>query len=129
MIFSYGPLHTNAEELDNQQEHIYNSSVRIQDIAWKITWKRWTLETNSEGDSGKSTLAIWFENDDIYIYIYICIYIYIYMRLCVCVVIGNRLADTRSKPELSCLRCTLDKIWINLFFQKSLIHCIVGCVL
>ena len=58
--------------LDDQLELIYNSSALVLDVAWKICWQRWTIETNGEKRSGKSELlARQDDNDDIYIYIYI----------------------------------------------------------
>ena len=42
---------------DDQLEPIYNSSVEIQDIAWKISRERWTIETGGEGGSRRSELA------------------------------------------------------------------------
>ena len=27
---------------------IYNSSVPIQDVAWKTSWERWTIKTGGE---------------------------------------------------------------------------------
>ena len=34
--FSNGPLHTDEQVLDDQLELIYNSSVRTQNVVWKI---------------------------------------------------------------------------------------------
>ena len=49
--FSIEPLHTDEHVVDNQHEHIYNSSVRTQDVVWRTCWKRWTTETNGERES------------------------------------------------------------------------------
>ena len=43
--------------LGDQLEPIYNSSVLIQDVAWKTCQKWWTIETNDGRGSGKSMLA------------------------------------------------------------------------
>ena len=43
---------------------IYNSSVPIQDVAWKISRGRWTIKTSGERGSGKSVLAAWHDDDD-----------------------------------------------------------------
>ena len=69
-MYSCGALHTDEQELGNQLEPIYNSSVLIQDVAWKTDRDRWTIETSGERESGKSMLAARHDNDDIYIYIY-----------------------------------------------------------
>ena len=81
-MYSHGPLHT-----DDQQEHIYNSSVLIQNVVWKICRERWTIETSRERDSGKSVLAVRHDDDnDIYVYQQLlffnaisCLYIHIYI--------------------------------------------------
>ena len=52
------------KRLDDQLEPIYNSTVRIQDVVWKTTRERWTIETDDEGGSGKSVLAAWHDDDD-----------------------------------------------------------------
>ena len=43
---------------DNQQEHIYYSSLLIQDEALKTYRERWTIETGGERRSGRSVLAV-----------------------------------------------------------------------
>ena len=63
-------LWTLSHKLDGQLEHIYSSSVPIQDVACR---ERWTIETGGERGSGRSVLAAW-HHDDTYIYIYIYIY-------------------------------------------------------
>ena len=60
--------------LDDQLEPIYNSFVPIQDVAWKTSRERWTIETGGEGRSGKSALAAR-HDDNTYVYIYMYIYI------------------------------------------------------
>ena len=63
-MFSYGLLHADVQELDDQLEPIYNSSVWTQDVAWKTCRKRWTTETNGERESGKSVLKALHDDDD-----------------------------------------------------------------
>ena len=55
------PLHTDAQVLDDQLEHIYNRSVRTQDVVWKTSWGRWRIKTDgkSERESERER-----ENDD-----------------------------------------------------------------
>ena len=36
VTFSYGPLHMDVPELADKKELTYNTSVRTQDIVWKI---------------------------------------------------------------------------------------------
>ena len=45
---SCGPLHTDEQVLNDQLEHIYSSSVLMQDVAWKTSRGRWTIETGDE---------------------------------------------------------------------------------
>ena len=45
------------QKQDNQLEPIYNSSVLIQDVAWKTSWEQWMIETGGERGSGGSVLA------------------------------------------------------------------------
>ena len=98
-MYSCGPLHIDELVLGDQRELIYNNSLLIQDvviylafcsdavqdrmngapnetlmqdIAWKICWERWTIETSGERGSGKSVLAARYD-DDIYIIIIIII--------------------------------------------------------
>ena len=52
------------QRLDDQPEPINNSSVPIQDVAWKTCRERWTIETGGEKGSGKSVLAAWHDDDD-----------------------------------------------------------------
>ena len=42
---------------DDQLEPTFNSSVPIQDVAWKTSRKRWTIEKGGEIGSGRSVLA------------------------------------------------------------------------
>ena len=35
----------------------YNSTVTIQDVAWRRCWEQWTIKTGGERGSGKSMLA------------------------------------------------------------------------
>ena len=51
------------QELDDQQEPIYNSSVRTLDLALKTSQQRWMIETNGERGPGKSILAARHEDD------------------------------------------------------------------
>ena len=63
-MYSCGPPHINEQRLDDQLESIYNCSVPIQDVAWKICLERWTIETSGERDSGKSVPATQHDDDD-----------------------------------------------------------------
>ncbi len=49
---------------EDQLELIYNSSVPIQDVAWKTSRERWTIETGGERGSGRSMLAARHDDDD-----------------------------------------------------------------
>ena len=55
-MYSCAPHHADEQGLGDQQEPIYNSSVLIQDVAWK---------TSSERRLGKSMLVV-HHDDDIY---------------------------------------------------------------
>ena len=57
----------NEQILDDQLEPIYNSSVPIQDIAWKSSREQWTSETGGRRGSGRSVLAVQHDNDRIII--------------------------------------------------------------
>ena len=50
--------------LDAQLEHIYNLSVRTQDVVLRTCRKRWAIERNGERESEKSVQAALHENDD-----------------------------------------------------------------
>ena len=63
-MYICGPLHTNEKVLDNQLEHIYNSSVRIQDVAWKTCREQLTKGTGGERGPGKSVLVARHDDDD-----------------------------------------------------------------
>ena len=58
-MYSSGTLN-----LDDQLEPIFNNSVLIQDEAWKTYRERWTIETSSERESGKSVLMVTHHDDD-----------------------------------------------------------------
>ena len=62
--YSCGPLHTDEQRLDDLLEPKYSSSVLIQDVAWKTSWERWTIETGGERGSGRSVLAVRHDDDD-----------------------------------------------------------------
>ena len=61
--YSTEPFHMDEQVLDDQLELIYSSSVQTTNVAWKTRWKQWTLETSSEGESGKSVLEARHDND------------------------------------------------------------------
>ena len=45
------------QRLDDQLEPINNSSVPINNVAWKSCREQWPIETGRERGSGKSVLA------------------------------------------------------------------------
>ena len=49
---------------DDQQEHICNCSMPIQDVALKTYWERWTIETGGVRGSGRSLLVVRQDDDD-----------------------------------------------------------------
>ena len=49
---------------DDQLEPMYNSSVPIQDVAWKTSRERWTIETSGKRGSGRSVLEARHDDDD-----------------------------------------------------------------
>ena len=63
-MYYYGPLHMDEQRLNEQPEPIYNSSVPIQDVAWKTSRERWMIETGGERWLGRSVLAVWHDDDD-----------------------------------------------------------------
>ena len=62
--YSSGSLHMDKQRQDNQLEPIYNSSVRIQDIALKTYLERYTKEKGGGRGSGISMLAAQQDDDD-----------------------------------------------------------------
>ena len=52
------------QRLDDQLEPIFNSSVMIQDVAWKTSRERWTIKTSGERESGRSMQAEQHDDDD-----------------------------------------------------------------
>ena len=52
------------QRLNDQLEPIYNSSVPIQDVAWKTSRERWTIETVGETGSGESLLTAPHDDDE-----------------------------------------------------------------
>ena len=68
--FAIGPYYTGEKILDDQVEFINDSPVETEDVVWKSCRVWWTIETNIEGNSGKSVLVAWHDEnpDDIYIY-------------------------------------------------------------
>ena len=50
--------------LDDQLEPIYNSSMLIQDFAWKPSCEQWTIETGGERGLGRSVLAARHDDDN-----------------------------------------------------------------
>ena len=62
-MYSRRPLHTDEQRLDDQLEPINSSSVSIQNVARKTSWKLWTIETSGERGSVKSMLAAWHDDE------------------------------------------------------------------
>ena len=62
--YSSGPLPMDEQKQYDRLEPIYNSSVRIQDIALKTPQEQWTIETDGDRGSGRSVLAARHQNDD-----------------------------------------------------------------
>ena len=62
-MYSYGPHHTDKQRQDNQIKPIYDSYVPIHDVAWGICRERWTIGTGDERRSGKTVLAVWYDDD------------------------------------------------------------------
>ena len=63
-VFLWTP-NMDEQRLDDQIEPIYNSFVPIQDVAWKTSQERWTIETDGERGSGRSKLVAQ-QDDDVY---------------------------------------------------------------
>ena len=63
-MYSGRPLYMDEQTLDDQLKPIYNSSVPIQDVAWKTSRERLTIETSGERGSGRSVLAAQHDDDD-----------------------------------------------------------------
>ena len=63
-MYSCGLLHMDEQSLDDNLEPIYNSSVPIQDLAWKTSRERWTIETCGERGSERSVQAVRHDDDD-----------------------------------------------------------------
>ena len=61
-IFLRTPSHGRIQ--DDQLELINNSSVPIQDVAWKIYLDWWTIETGGGRGSGRSVLAVRHDGDE-----------------------------------------------------------------
>ena len=62
-MYSYGPPHMAEQKQDDQLEHTYSSSVRIQDVAMKTCQKRWKIGKSGERGSGISVLAARYDDD------------------------------------------------------------------
>ena len=62
-MYSCGLLHMGKQRLDDQLETIYNSSVSIQDVAWKTSQEQWLIEMDGERGSGKSMLTVQHDDD------------------------------------------------------------------
>ena len=56
MMYSYGPLHKAKQKQGDQLKPTYSSSVRIQGVAMRTCWKRWTIGRGGERGSGISVL-------------------------------------------------------------------------
>ena len=68
-MYSCGPLHMDEQELGDQLEPIYNSSVLILDVAWKTCQERRMIRTSGKRGSGKSVLVARPNGDDIFIFL------------------------------------------------------------
>ena len=59
-----GPPHMADQKQEDQLEHTYNSSERIQDVSLKTWQKRWTIGRSGKRESGISVLVAWHDDDD-----------------------------------------------------------------
>ena len=57
-VYAGGTLHMDEIRSDDRVEPIYNGSMPIQDIVWKISRERWTIEMGGEKEirAGSATL-------------------------------------------------------------------------
>ena len=51
------------QKQDDQLEHIYNSYMRLRDVALKTDQRRWTIGRSGERGSGISVLTAWHDDD------------------------------------------------------------------
>ena len=63
-MYSYGPPHMAGQKQDDQLENTFSSYVRIQDVALKTYYRRWTIGRSDERGSGISVLVSWHNDDD-----------------------------------------------------------------
>ena len=78
------PNTCNVPVLAAQQEFIYISSVRTQDVVWKTFRKRWMIRIDGELESEKSVLSVRLDDD-------------MHTRVCVCVWERERERERRRK--------------------------------
>ena len=63
-MFSNGPPHMAEQKQGDQFEPTYSSSVRIWDVALRMSQKWWTIGRSGERGSGISMLAAQHDDDD-----------------------------------------------------------------
>ena len=63
-MYSYGPPHMAEQKQDDQLEHTYSSSVRIQDVALKTCQGQWMIGRSGERGSRISVLVARHDDDD-----------------------------------------------------------------
>ena len=63
-MYSYGSPHMAKQKQDDQLEHIYSSYVKIQDVALKTCWRRWTIGISGETGLRISVLLARHDDDD-----------------------------------------------------------------
>ena len=68
-VLLWVPSHGRAS-VSQSKELTYNSSLRTQDVAWKICRGRWMIGTDRERKSGKSMLAVRLDDNDITFFTY-----------------------------------------------------------
>ena len=71
--------------MDEQRQDDQLELVLIKDVALKTCRGRWMIETGGVRGSGRSVLALRYDEDDDDIYIHIHTHIYIYIYMCVCI--------------------------------------------
>ena len=64
VMYSYGPPHMAGQKHDDLREHTYSSYVKIQCVALKTCWRRWTIGRSGERGSEISMLAAPQDDDD-----------------------------------------------------------------
>ena len=81
VTFFYRPQHIDVPALAKPQELTYNSFVQTQNIVWKTYREWWMIGTKGEGESGKSVVVVWLDDNGFIFCLFVNLFLLIFCKI------------------------------------------------